>query len=189
MKSVFTGAFAIVSVFVVSACETTSSRPYKASTENIMAMQQTLGSSGVAVSVGEFSAAEGVDIEPTCRALGALEIAPGKTPVEYIRSAFQDELFAAGVIDSAAPAITGVLEQLEFNSFGTGSWDVTLKLASDAYPEGFSVTNSYEFKTSFSALKACQNVIDAFQPTVSGLIAEAVAHPEFSNLAPTPAGS
>ena len=173
---------ATASVFVVAACETTSSRPYKASTENIMAAQTAYKDSDAKLTVGSFSAAEGVDVNPTCRALGAIEVAPGQTPVEYIRDAFQEELFTAGLIDANGTKVNGTIENLAFNSFGTGSWDVSLKLSSEALPEGYVVSTSQEFKTSFSAINACQNVIDAFQPTVASLLNNAVTDPKFKTL-------
>lgn len=173
---------AVAALFTTAACETTSSRPYKASTANIMAAQEAMPG-GLKVSVGDFLAATTVDTSPTCRAMGALEVAPGQTPVEYIREAFQEELFEAGLLESGSPAIEGLVQELAFNSFGTGSWKVTLAVSSDANPSGYSVSTDYSFKTSFSAINACQNVIDAFQPTVSDLLNKIVTHPEFPTLA------
>ena len=167
----------------VTACETTSSRPYQASTQNVMAAQRVAKAEGIRVQVGEFAAAEGVKTEPTCRALGALEVAPGKTPIEYVESAFRDELFAAGAIDAAGTEIEATVTELSFNSFGTGKWTVAMNVRSDAMPEGYDVSTQYEFKTSFSAIKACQNVVDAFQPTVAELLNQVVTHPEFPTLA------
>ena len=58
-----------------------------------------------------------------------------------------------------------------------------MNVRSAALPEGYDVSTEYEFKTSFSAIKACQNVVDAFQPTVSELLNKVVTHPQFSELA------
>ena len=183
MKQSILFAGAAASLLFIAGCETTSSRPYKASTENIMAAQSAMKGSDAKVSIGNFSAASGVNIEPTCRALGALEVAPGQSPIEYIEDALQEELFTAGVLEEGGTSINGVIEALEFNSFGTGSWDVALKLSSKNLPEGYTVSTHHEFKTSFSAINACQNVIDAFQPTVAGLLNEAITDPNFVKLA------
>lgn len=165
------------------ACETTSSRPYTPSTENIMAFQSALKAEGTKVQLAPFVAAAGVDESLTCRALGALEVAPGKTPIQFIEGAMRDELFAAGVYDQAAGGvIKGEITELKFNSLGTGSWNITLKLTSEKLPAGYSVSTDYSFKTSYSAIKACQNVIDAFTPAVQELIGAAVAAPEFKAL-------
>ncbi|MEM5515920.1 hypothetical protein WNY37_03090 [Henriciella sp. AS95] len=182
MKTIMMSSVVAASVLLLGACETTSSRPYKASTSNIMAAQDAMPTNAK-VTVGEFTAAEGIDTSPTCRAMGALEVAPGQTPVEYIHDAFQEELFAAGLIASGAPAISGEITELSFNSFGTGSWTVALNVSSPSLPEGYTVTTEYDFKTSFSAISACQNVIDAFQPTVSDLLGKVVNDPQFPALA------
>lgn len=132
--------------------------------------------------VGEFSTADGISDNLTCRALGALEVAPGKSPVQFIEGALRDELFAAGAVNTSGDTINGVVEELDFNSFGTGSWNISLNLSSAANPDGYTVSSQYSFKTSFSALSACQNVIDAFTPAVQELISTAVSDPEFASL-------
>ena len=170
----------VSSIIALGACETTSSRPYAVSTQNIMAFQSALGDSKV--QVGEFETADGVEENMTCRALGALEVAPGKSPVEFVESAFRDELFAAGAIAQDGHEINGIVEELDFNSFGTGSWDIAIRLSSATLPDGYSVSSSYSFKTSFSALSACQNVIDAFTPAVQQLVGQAISDPNFATL-------
>ena len=175
--------FAGAAVLALGACETTSSRPYTVSTENIMAFQSVLSPTGQKVQVADFSLAESVSERMTCRALGALDVAPGKTPVEFIQSAMQDELFNAGVIDTQnGTVIRGRLDTLNFSSFGTGSWDISLNVSSDNLPEGYNVTTDYSFKTSYSAINACQNVIDAFTPAVQELIGKVVKDEKFPAL-------
>ncbi|MGF1543629.1 MAG: hypothetical protein ACFB00_03855 [Parvularculaceae bacterium] len=167
----------------LAACETTSTRPYEPSVENVLSIQAARADAEQKLKTGSATAAEGVDVDLSCRALGSLEVAPGKTPLEYISSALQAELFQAGVYDQAAgSAIDIVVSELKFNSFGTGKWEVTMSLSSPNLPDGYSVDVDYEFKTSWSALSACQNVIDAFQPTVSTLIKKAVDDPRFKQL-------
>ena len=175
-------AIALISM-TLAACETTSTRPYTPSTQNIIAAQQLFNGSEAKVQLGSFRLAEGVNPNLTCRAMGALDVAPGKTPVEYIRSALQDELFAASALGPNGTEIDARITKLTFNSFGTGSWNVGLELSSPALPSGFTVEEKYEFKTSFSAISACQNTVDAFQPTVAALIASTLAHPDFGRLA------
>ncbi len=174
---------AAAAALALCACETTSSRPYTPSTSNIMAFQSALKEDGTKVQLASFTMAVGVDESLTCRALGALEVAPGKTPVRFVESAMRDELFAAGVYDQTKGSlIKGELTELKFNSMGTGSWNIALKLTSEDLPSGYTVSTAYKFKTSYSAIKACQNVIDAFTPAVQELIGSAVAHPEFKTL-------
>jgi len=169
---------------LVAGCETTSSRPYTPSTSNIVSIKDTLGPSATKVGLSQFSVAEGVDDELTCRAMGALDVGSGKTPVNFIEEAFKTEMFQAGVYSTdAGNKITGTVTQFEADSWGEGQWDIALKLTSDRHPTGYEVKTSYNFKSSFSAIKACQNVVDAFTPTVQQLINDAVTHPDFSKLA------
>lgn len=167
---------------LLSACETTTSLPYSVSTQNVIQAQSALRGTNGKVSVGVFTAAAGVT-EPTCRAMGALDVAPGKDIPTYIRDAFEAELFMAQVHAIEAPAITGRIDSLEMNSFGTGSWVIAMTVSSTAFPTGYQVTTNFPFATSFSAVMACQNAATAFNPAVQDLLRSVVSHPDFSRLA------
>lgn len=181
MKKIILSGLAATTL-LIAGCETTSSRPYTPSTTNIVSIKDALGSS-VKVGINEFELAEGVDGELTCRAMGALDVGSGKSPVDFIEEAFKTEMFQAGVFEtSASNKISGTLTQFEADSWGEGKWDIGLKLTSDKHPEGYEVVTNYPFKSSFSAIKACQNVVDAFTPTVQQLINDAVTHPDFTKL-------
>ncbi|MBB5518581.1 hypothetical protein [Amphiplicatus metriothermophilus] len=173
----------VAGALALAACETTSTRPYQPSVQNVLAMKAARDAAEQKLKINTASAAEGVETSLTCRALGALEVAPGQTPVEYIHGALQTELFQAELYDQIAGTPVDLkVTQLDFNSFGTGKWTVAITLSSPNLPEGYSTSVDYTFKTSWSALKACQNVIDAFQPTVSALIRKAVEDPNFQRL-------
>ena len=171
----------LLGAVALAGCETTSSRPYTASTENIIALKKAIPSSKK-VEIGDFTAAEGVDVEPSCRALGALEVAPGKTPMEFIQDALREEVFKADAYDESGTPLTGLLTELKPDSLGRGSWDIGLNISSPKKPEGIDVATRYEFKSSYSAISACQNVIDAFTPAVQETISKVVSHPEFQSL-------
>lgn len=179
MKNVL--LIAAFGAIVLSACETTSSRPYSASTENIIAFQKAIPA-GKKVNVGDFTAAAGVDVEPSCRALGALEVSPGKSPMEFIQDALRKEIFEADGYDESGTLLTGVLTELKPDSIGKGSWTIGLNLSSPNKPSGIDVNTVYEFKSSYSAISACQNVIDAFTPAVQETISKLIAHPDFDSL-------
>jgi hypothetical protein len=99
------------SLVLLAGCETTNSIPYKASTTNILAIQQSLGAGSKKVSVGTIAAAPGVDENLTCRLMGPVKVAPGKTLPQYIKEAFMEELFTAKAYDMNAPSvIEGVLK-------------------------------------------------------------------------------
>lgn len=182
MQAKSLGFIALISISL-AACETTSTRPYEASVENVLAMQAARSDAEQGLKIGSATAAPDVDTSLSCRALGSLEVAPGQTPVDYIKTALQTELFQAGLYDQTnGSAIDLTVTALDFDSFGTGNWKAAMKLASPNLPDGYSVDVDYSFKTSWTAVKACQNVIDAFQPTVSTLIKKAVEDPRFKQL-------
>lgn len=167
----------------ISGCETTSSRAYQVPPQNAIAIQGQVTGGAKKVKIGTFATGADVDAKMTCRALGALEVAPGQSAIDYLKSAFQAEFPQGGIYDAGAgQQIDGTIDKLDFNSLGTGSWKIALTLKSASLPSGLSVATDYSFKTSFSALKACQNVIDAFQPATAQLIEKAVTHPDFKKL-------
>lgn len=169
------------SIVILSGCETTSSRPYAASTNNVLTFQSIITSSESKVKLGSFTEAENTG-SLTCRLNGPVDVSPGKTKAEYIKEAMQTELFMAQAyaIDGDI-TITGNLDSLKFSSVSPASWEIGFTISSNK-SEGYSVTTKYPFKTSYSAYSACQNVADAFGPAVQNLIGEIVNHSNFKSL-------
>lgn len=169
-------------VVCLAACESTSAIPYQPSTQNVIAAQRVLQPANATVAVGSFSAAEGV-AKPTCRMAGQLDIAPGKDVPTFIRDAFESELFMSGAYAAEGVQISGHVEDLQVNTFGTGSWTITLALTSPSNPTGYRVTTTHEFASSFSAYSACQNAVTAFNPAVAALLGQAINDPNFASVA------
>ena len=86
--------------------------PYKASPSKVIAIQQSLQPKKV--SVGDVSMAPGVDDRPLCRIMGPVEVAPGKTPSQYIKDALQEELLMARAYDVRGTPIDGPHRGTEF---------------------------------------------------------------------------
>jgi len=177
-----TAAVAVVALTLVG-CETTNSIPYKASTANIITVQQSLGATGKKVSLGSVSMAPGVEESPLCRLMGPVKVAPGKTPAEYIKDAFQEELFAAQVYAPGAPTvIEASITELSFSSVSPANWIIAMHVRSNTSP-GYDVRIEFPFNTSWTAYSACQNVADAFGPAVQELLKKVVSDPGFAKLA------
>ena len=169
---------------LVSACSTTNSIPYKASTGNVIAIQNSLSPSNAKVSVGSFQVAGGVNQDLTCRLMGPISVAPGKTIPAYIEEALQEELFLARAYDPTSPiAITGQIQELSFSSVSPASWNLGLRVSSSQLPAGYTVSVDYQFDTSFDAFSACKNVANAFGPAVQALLKQVVNNPQFAALA------
>lgn len=168
---------------VLTGCQTTNSIPYKASTTNIISIQQSLQAQGKKVAVAGVSMAPGLEESPLCRLNGPIKVAPGKTPTEYIKDAFIEELFAAGAYDPKSPnAISGRIEALSFSSVSPANWIISMSVKSPN-SAGYSVSTKYAFDTSWTADAACRNVADAFGPAVQDLLKQVVTNPQFSTLA------
>lgn len=170
-------------ILFTEGCSTTNSVPYKASTSNVITIQQSLGKSGKKVSLGSITAAKGINEAPVCRLMGPVNVAPGKTLSQYIKDAFQEELFLAGVYSPNAPSvINATITSLDFSSVSPASWKISMAVKSNN-SSGYSVSANYPFNTSFDAYSACKNVANAFGPAVQTLIKKIVTHPQFSSLA------
>ena len=164
-------------------CSTTNSIPYKASTGNIIAIQQTLESQGKKVTIGSVTMAPGVEESPTCRLMGPIKVAPGKSLAQYIKDAFVEELFMAkAYAPNAESEINATIDNIKFSSVSPASWDIAMSVSSSNSP-GYSVSVNYGFDTSWDAYSACKNVADAFGPAVQALLGKVVTHPQFSTLA------
>ncbi len=174
---------ATAGALVLAGCETTNSIPYKASTANVITIQQTMQARGKKVSLGSTTVAPGIQESPLCRLMGPVKVAPGKTLPAYINDAFQEELFLAGVYQTNAPTvIDGRVEAMSFSSVTPASWTLSMSVKSNT-SSGYTVSINYPFDTSFTAYSACKNVADAFGPAVQELLKQVVNHPQFGALA------
>ncbi|MDO8411717.1 MAG: hypothetical protein Q7S93_16815 [Phenylobacterium sp.] len=183
IKKIMVVAASAAMFSVLAACNTTSPvSAYTPATANILAFQSALKPSGATVRVGEFSAAPGIEA-PGCRMVGSLDVTAGKSLEQYLKDALQTDLFTAGVYSVESPVIIdGRIDQLEVNTFGTGSWTLGMQVSSNRDPEGYHVTAVRNFKTSYVAEAACTNATNAFAPTVQDLMAQVVNNPGFLKL-------
>ena len=166
----------------LAGCATTNSIPYKASTNNVIELQNTLKSSNLKVSLGKFDLANGIDEDMNCRMLGPLKVSPGKSVAIYVKDALQEELFLAQSYDSSSSnVIEARIERLAFSSVSPANWEIAMRISSNKSP-GYSVDVKYKFDSSFDAFSACRNVADAFAPAVQELLHQVIYNPKFASL-------
>ncbi|MCL1078495.1 hypothetical protein D5R81_10920 [Parashewanella spongiae] len=181
MKKII-GLSALVSIMFVSGCSTTNSIPYKASTANVITIQQAIADSGEKITLGDIKPAAGVDESPMCRLMGPVKVAPGKTLSQYIKDAFQEELFLAQVYDvNSKNVISAEVTEIKFSSISPASWKIGMRVSSNN-SNSYEVSTDYRFDTSWDAYSACQNVADAFGPAVQNLLKQVVSDPKFKTL-------
>lgn len=174
-------ASASVGLLLLSACDTTSSIPYKASTRNIITIQETLDED-TKFAVSSVSYASGYDPNLLCRLLGEVDVGNGLSIPEYIQSAFEEELFTAGRFDqNSQTQIQIKVEKVSFSTISPANWDIGLKVSSGS-GFGYSISSRSEFKTSFGAYSACRNASVAFGPAVQSALNKVVSHPNFIRL-------
>lgn len=174
---------ATISMVVLTGCETTNSIPYKASTANVIAIQSKLQPQNQKVALADIRLATGVEANPLCRLMGPVVVAPGKTLPQYIKEAFQEELFMAQAYSATSTnVIEGRLEALSFSSVSPANWTISMSVKSNN-SAGYTITSKFSFDTSWSAYSACKNVADAFGPAVQDLLKQVISHPGFSSLA------
>ena len=172
----------IGSALLAAGCETTNSIPYKASTTNVITIQQSMQAQGKKVSIGQVDAATGVDQNPNCRLVGPVTVAPGKSLAQYIKEAMTEELFLAQVYQpNAASVLDARIEELSFSSTSPAYWSIKLNVKSNQ-SEGYTVAVKYGFDTSWSAQSACKNVADAFGPAIQELLKQVVTNQKFALL-------
>jgi hypothetical protein len=182
MKNLIKTGILLAAVALVAGCSTTNSIPYKASTSNVITLQNTVKASNTKVSLGNFSMASGVTEELMCRLMGPVKVAPGKTMSTFIKEAFQEELFLAQAYDTNAPVkIEGQIEKIAFSSVSPANWEISMRVSSNKSP-GYTVVVKYNYDTSFDAWSACKNVADAFAPAVQELLRQVVTNPQFTQL-------
>lgn len=174
---------AVCATMLATGCSTTSSSvQYKASTKNVVAIEDYVRDTGAKVKTSDFTSAPGVDGSPWCRANGPVSFGSGKSASQFIQEALQEELFLAKAYASNAPvSIGGTVDKLTFSSVTPASWDIGLTLTS-SNGEVLRVEQSHRFDTSWDAWSACKNVADAFAPAVQSTLAKAVSDPRFKAL-------
>lgn len=163
---------------IVSGCAFNAS-PYGASVQNVEAIKL---SNVKPIAVAPFTAAKPGLSSITCRAAGSVKVQPSFET--YIEKALIDELKLAGAYNpSSAITLSGKLDEVDFSSGMTdGKWTFSLTVSNNRN-ESFTTKSSLPFKGSFVADKACQEVAQAFGPSVQKLIQDVVQHPQFKQLA------
>lgn len=171
----------VLSTVLAAGCSTTSSGAhYKASTQNVISIQEK--ATGAKVRLADFTAAPGADKPSWCRAVGPVAIHGGRTASQFIHDALQEELFLAQIYSTSAPIeISGRLDSLSFSTVSPANWQMTLTLSSST-GASYQVTNRHDFGTSFNAVSACKNTADAFAPAVQDTLKKAIADPRFKSL-------
>jgi hypothetical protein len=177
MKNVARASFVTIALLGLAACETTVSPSYQNSPSNTIALQ-SIATSGARASVASVTAAPDVNVNPTCRLMGSLDIGGGLSAEQVLMSALQSELLAGGMYAPDGTPISVTLTNLKVESF-SGYWAISGTVRTPKMPQGYDVQTRFDYKTSFSAYSACHNSAIAFNRAVAAFINAIVTHPSF----------
>lgn len=169
----------ILALVLLSGCDSFTAAPYGISADTNVTLRE-LGNQHV--NVGPFKLAN--EFDSNCRLAGPIQLPTGLDFPGYIQKALTDELKVAGLYAANAPVtLAGNVDAIAFSSTA-GSWDITLTVRS-SNGHSATATEHYDFHTSFTAVSACHDSADAFQPAVQALIGKLVASPDFRSLLQT----
>ncbi|RWR28737.1 hypothetical protein D2T29_16035 [Sinirhodobacter populi] len=170
-------AMVITAAVALAACDTSVTPTYQTSPQNTIILQG-VAAGGKRVSVASFTAAPGVDVNPSCRLMGPIDVGGGQTPERVLHDALTAELLAAGIYSPKGTPLDITLTDMQVSSMN-GHWILAGTVKSPKLPQGYSVQAKYDFKTSFSAVSACQNTALAFNKATSAFIHAIITHPSF----------
>lgn len=167
---------------VVAGCSTYAADRYSISADNVATIKQAMAASpGTKLAVGPFTAAEPGRTEFDCRLVGPVKTPDGQSFEAYIRRALIDELqLADAYSETGNPVISGDLKSIDMDSFD-GKWNIVLAVSSST-GAAYTVTEAFDYESSFFAEAACQQGSQAFQPAVQDLIKKIVSHADFPKM-------
>ena len=104
MKRLLLVAGALLSTLLAGCSTTSSPVQYKASTKNVVAIEDYVRDTAAKVKTADFVSGPGVEGSPWCRANGPVSFGSGKTAAQFIQEALQEELFLANRLLKYSPA-------------------------------------------------------------------------------------
>lgn len=167
-----------LAVLAITGCSTYATARYSISADNVAALRSINGN---LVNVGQFTATTPDQSVIVCRGFGPIKTPDGETFADYIRKALFDEVRMANIYSPDAPiTITGNLDVIDFSSVN-GGWSITLTLSSSK-GRSLTVSENYEFTSSFYGETACSQTAQAFMPAIQNLIGKIVHSPDFATM-------
>ena len=173
----------VLTVAGLSACSTMTPTTYSNFADNTVALRAYSSVSKASVlSMNDLSG-----FNPQCRLMGPVQASGDRTPAQFIRDSFNDELKFADVygVESGDKEIALVLHKASFSSmsgFTRGAWEFALEVANADGTVRYTVESQYPFQSGYDAMTACKQTAQAMTPAVQRLIQAAVSHPEFAKI-------
>lgn len=162
----------------LSGCSTYATNRYSISADNVVALKSYRENK---IGVGTFSANNTGQTEIICRGANPIKTPDGEPFESFIRSAFVSEIKIAEAYSEKAPTVlSGNLNQIDFDS-NSGHWNLSLTISS-SNGQQLTISDQYQYTTSFSGSTACAQTAQALMPAVQNVITKLVQHEEFPSL-------
>lgn len=135
-----------------------------------------------AINITDFTADDPEMKTLVCRASWPM-YAPKQIPyVDYIRGAMHQELLTAGLFDDEHGApISAHLDYINFESFGTGKWTITVTFSAPG-KDPVTIKHVKEFSVSFLATNACATVRFELIPAMQEFLYAVYSDEKFQGL-------
>ncbi len=169
--------FLTLSLLALGACESFTADRY-VSTSGNQAVLKSLSASQK-VNVAPFTVATTDSVNVACRLAGPIQVAGSGRHEEYIQKAFVDELQAAGMYRlSSSKIFKAELNKINVSTITPASWTISGDFyANDNFIKA--IETQFPYKTSYSAMGACNNAAENFPYAVEQFIGEFVKSSEF----------
>jgi hypothetical protein len=154
---------------------------YVASEKNLAALRE-IKERMPKIRIADFSADDPEMATLVCR-LSWPVYAPAKLPyVLFLAGAMRDELTQAGLYSSNdGMEVTGHLDSMNFDSFGSGKWKIAATFSVKGKPP-VTVKHETAFPVAFGAVGACRSVRDNLVPAMQEFLFAVYSDPQFQAL-------
>jgi hypothetical protein len=173
------GIWAILTAIFLAGCGVKCSE-YSATAKTVKVLKEY---NGVNVTLNKFTALNPGENTQLCRFVKDV-ITPDKMPYEmYIQNALKEEFMMAGLYeDNAKIRLSGYLQEARGSSMvGDAYWTYRIRISSNN-GNYIIVKMNKTFESSYLSGTACDEMANAFAPSIKELVHQIVTHPNFYKL-------
>ncbi len=165
-------------VFLLSSCESFTATRYVASNQTKYYVDNLKTNKKLAVSSVSVSSEDSLNLQ--CRMAGPIQV-PGGSYEDYFKDALIEELQQSNLYKPESNKISLVLDSVIVKSITPASWDITGNFFIDEKPLT-SISTSFPYKTSYSAMGACNNAADNLPYAVEDFYNKFITSNELRNI-------
>ncbi len=165
-------------IFLLTSCESFTATRYVASNQTKYYIDNLKTNTKLSVSSVSIASKESLSLQ--CRMAGPIQV-PGGSYEDYFKNALIEELQQSGLYKPESNKISLVLDNVIVKSITPASWDITGKFFINDQPIT-SISTNFPYKTSYSAMGACNNAADNLPYAVEDFYSKFITSNEFKNI-------